>query len=81
MPFRACAILLMSFAVVAAAASGTFASESVATGKERLSDKASDNQRTDNCRVPPERRGGKPRPDCPQRETARPPADPVAKPG
>jgi hypothetical protein len=35
-----------------------------ATLKERLSDKASDNQRVDNCRVPVERRGPKPRPDC-----------------
>jgi hypothetical protein len=42
------------------------------TLKERLSDKASDEQRVDNCRVPPERRGTTPRPDCaPQAE--RPP--------
>lgn len=34
------------------------------TLKERLSDKASDAQRVDNCRVPPERRGTLPRPDC-----------------
>jgi len=34
------------------------------TLKERLSDKASDEQRIDNCRVAPERRGDKPRPDC-----------------
>lgn len=34
------------------------------TLKERLSDKASDEQRVDNCRVPRERRGVKPRPDC-----------------
>jgi hypothetical protein len=33
--------------------------------KERLSDKASDEQRVDNCRVPLDRRGSKPRPDCP----------------
>src|SRR6266542_2252714 len=33
--------------------------------KERLSDKASDEQRVDNCRVPPERRGPTPRPGCP----------------
>jgi len=33
--------------------------------KERLSDKASDEQRVNNCHVPLERRGGKPRPDCP----------------
>jgi hypothetical protein len=34
------------------------------TSKERLSDKASDEQRVDNCRVPIERRGRTPRPDC-----------------
>lgn len=33
------------------------------TGKERLTDKASDEQRVDNCGVPPEKRGTKPRPD------------------
>ncbi|MGH7154840.1 MAG: hypothetical protein ACREF3_13015, partial [Acetobacteraceae bacterium] len=35
------------------------------TAKERLTDKASDEQRVDNCKVPPEHRGSKPRPDCP----------------
>ncbi|HEX7968803.1 MAG TPA: hypothetical protein VF502_11345 [Stellaceae bacterium] len=34
------------------------------TLKERLSDKASDEQRVDNCRVPAGQRGTKPRPDC-----------------
>jgi hypothetical protein len=34
------------------------------TLKEKLSDKASDEQRVDNCHVPPDRRGAKPRPDC-----------------
>jgi hypothetical protein len=33
------------------------------TGKERLGGKASDDQRTDNCNVPPDLRGPKPRPD------------------
>jgi hypothetical protein len=34
--------------------------------KERLSDKASDEQRVDNCHVPPEKRGAKKRPEaCP----------------
>jgi hypothetical protein len=33
------------------------------TGKERLSDKASDDQRVDNCKVPPQERGPRPRPD------------------
>ncbi|HUH83431.1 MAG TPA: hypothetical protein VLX85_02415 [Stellaceae bacterium] len=44
------------------------------TLKERLSDKASDEQRVDNCRVPSDRRGTKPRPDC-----ARPLSRPSAK--
>jgi hypothetical protein len=35
----------------------------VKTGKERLSSKASDEQRVDNCKVPPDRRGVIPRPD------------------
>ncbi len=32
------------------------------TGKERLSDKASDEQRVNDCKVPPERRGRSTRP-------------------
>ena len=37
------------------------------TGKERLGGKASDEQRVDNCKVPPDRRGATPRPDaCPE---------------
>jgi hypothetical protein len=35
----------------------------VKTGKERLSSKASDEQRVDNCKVPPELRGTMVRPD------------------
>ncbi|MDR5738969.1 MULTISPECIES: hypothetical protein [unclassified Caballeronia] len=34
------------------------------TLKERLGDKASDEQRVDNCKVPPDRRGAKARPDA-----------------
>jgi hypothetical protein len=37
----------------------------VKTSKERLSDKAADEQRVDNCRVPVERRGAVMRPTCP----------------
>jgi hypothetical protein len=33
------------------------------TLKERLGDKASDEQRVDNCKVPASERGSKPRPD------------------
>jgi hypothetical protein len=40
------------------------------TLKERLSDKASDEQRVDNCRVPIERRGTMPRLDCTGRTAA-----------
>jgi hypothetical protein len=34
------------------------------TSKERLSNKAADEQRVDNCRVPADRRGTVARPDC-----------------
>jgi ribosomal protein L27 len=35
------------------------------SAKERLGDKASDEQRVNDCKVPPERRGSKERPsDC-----------------
>ncbi len=34
------------------------------TAKERLGGKASDEQRVDNCKVPVDLRGAKPRPDC-----------------
>ena len=37
----------------------------VKTLKERLSDKASDEQRVDNCRVPPDKQGATKRPGCP----------------
>jgi hypothetical protein len=35
----------------------------VLTGKERLGNKSMDEQRVDNCKVPIDRRGTKPRPD------------------
>ena len=39
----------------------------VRTGKERLGNKWSDEQRLDNCKVPPDKRGSKPRRDaCPE---------------
>jgi hypothetical protein len=37
--------------------------EPTRTGKERLGGKASDEQRVDNCKVPLDLRGAKPRPD------------------
>ncbi len=36
----------------------------VLTGKERLGAKWQDEQRVDNCKVPPDKRGSKPRPDA-----------------
>ncbi len=44
-------------------ASGPAPAGRTLTGKERLSGKASDDQRLDNCKVPPEKRGPKPRPE------------------
>ena len=38
------------------------ATKMTATGKERLGEKASDNQRVNDCRVPPEKRGPTKRP-------------------
>jgi hypothetical protein len=62
-----CLLLLTLAGSVASAFTITFAAERK-TSKERLSDKASDDQRVDNCRVPFEQRGSTRRPDC-ARET------------
>ncbi len=35
------------------------------TGKERLGEKWTDEQRIDNCMVPVDKRGARPRPNCP----------------
>ncbi len=48
------------------------------SAKERLSDKASDEQRVNNCRVPLDRRGTTPRPDCPPDMAAEPPTSDTA---
>lgn len=53
-----CAALLVMAGLQAAAS----AQSAVKTGKERLGDKASDEQRIDNCKVPPERWGKTARP-------------------
>jgi hypothetical protein len=66
--FACCALAI--FAAVLASAANLAAAETK-TSKERLSDKASDEQRVDNCRVPPTRRGAAARPDCPKGETER----------
>ena len=56
-------LLVLSCALIASVPQAI--AQEAQTLKERLSDKASDAQRVDNCRVPPERRGPLPRPDCP----------------
>jgi hypothetical protein len=57
-------LLALSFGVLLSMPSAM--GQEAQTLKERLSDKASDAQRVDNCHVPPERRGTLPRPDCPE---------------
>ena len=58
---------------VALQAAKQFQAEPTRTGKERLGGKASDEQRVDNCKVPQELRGPKPRADdCPDVTTAAP---------
>lgn len=63
-------------APVAAPATPTSAVQTpapVKTGKERLSSKASDEQRVDNCKVPPELRGAAERSDaCDHKHPATP---------
>ncbi len=59
---------------------GQAPAEQPRTLKERLSDKASDEQRVDNCRVPIDRRGPVPRPGCPEDAKPAPIAVPAGKP-
>jgi hypothetical protein len=67
-------VLALSLALITSVAAPA---QEAQTLKERLSDKASDAQRVDNCHVPPERRGALPRPDCPEKPR---PATAEAKP-
>jgi hypothetical protein len=64
-------VLAMSCALIASVLPAI--AQEAQTLKERLSDKASDAQRVDNCHVPPERRGALPRPDCPENLRPQPP--------
>jgi hypothetical protein len=59
---------------------GLASAEPVKTSKERLSDKAADEQRVDNCRVAPERRGTVARPDCQPDAAAAPVSTPPQTP-
>jgi hypothetical protein len=68
--------MVLAFAVQSSVASADDAPRETAsevpqkatlTVKERLSGKAADEQRVDNCKVPLDQRGPKPRPDaCPE---------------
>jgi len=72
LPQGALSVKRLAAAMLVLAIAGSLAmAQEARTLKERLSDKASDEQRVDNCHVPLERRGPKPRPDCP--EEPRPP--------
>lgn len=70
LPFRALGALLpFAFIFCAQAQDGTHHETAEMhrpelTGKERLGPKWTDEQRIDNCRVPIDKRGSKPRPDA-----------------
>lgn len=66
-----CAVIALSLSAAA------FAQDAL-TLKERLSDKASDAQRVNNCQVPPDRRGPVPRPGCPSKPVAAAPSGKAA---
>jgi len=57
------------FLLISALVPGATMAQQAKTSKERLSGKADDAQRVDNCRVPAERRGSTPRPGCPGEQT------------
>ena len=58
-----CACIAWTGVTLAAEASAPDAASEPKTLKERLGDKASDEQRVDNCKVPADQRGTKVRPD------------------
>jgi len=65
-----CVVMLVSILVPPTAHAQQAATPQVKTSKERLSRKADDEQRIDNCRVPAELRGPTPRPGCPDEQAA-----------
>jgi hypothetical protein len=72
---------VLALAILVASPPAISMADEPKTLKERLSDKASDEQRVDNCRVPVERRGSTPRPGCPTNPvTLEPPPSQAAKP-
>jgi len=65
-----CVIMMVSILVPPTARAQQAATAQVKTSKERLSRKADDEQRIDNCRVPAELRGPTPRPGCSDEQAA-----------
>ena len=57
------AMILVAQMSLGSRADGRIQAEPTRTAKERLGGKASDEQRVDNCKVPPALRGPKPRPE------------------
>ena len=55
--------LLLTAAALGPLEAGAVEGDAQRTGKERLGEKWQDEQRIDNCKVPPEKRGTRPRPD------------------
>ena len=71
LPFRALGALILSFAFTFCAQAQDGTHRPKLTGKERLGPKWTDEQRIDNCHVPIDKRGGKPRSDaCPNSPTS-----------
>jgi hypothetical protein len=64
-----CVIMMVSI-LVPPTARAQQAAPQIKTSKERLSRKADDEQRIDNCRVPAELRGPTPRPGCSDEQAA-----------
>jgi hypothetical protein len=64
LPFRALGALILSFAFTFCAQAQDGTHRPKLTGKERLGPKWTDEQRIDNCHVPIDKRGSKPRPDA-----------------
>jgi len=64
-----CGLMLASILWPHGAATQETAQET-RTSKERLTRKANDEQRVDNCKVPVELRGPTPRPGCPGEQSA-----------
>jgi hypothetical protein len=61
---RRCCAVFLTFVILSLCGTAMAMAAETKTSKERLSDKASDEQRVDDCRVPVARRGASARPGC-----------------